>query len=127
MGHLFGVQASARAPLFLITAAVAMSVAACMCSIERKRGADIDARIVSSDWRGVVIEDGNGRRRRVPGEQISDIDHPGNVLMLIGAILGVSALAAMDSGESQQTAWRRRAQPSSGSASRLAERSPISV
>lgn len=81
----------------LLVCLLAISVSACTATIERKRKSDVHARIVGSDSRGLIIEDSDGVRRRVPGAEIEDIDHPGNVLMVVGMVFAGLALAAADS------------------------------
>jgi len=75
---------------------VALQVA-CTATIERRKSPDIDARIIGSDSRSLTVEGKNGRSVRVPGTDVVDIDHPGNVLIVVGAVFGALALAAAES------------------------------
>ena len=79
-----------------ISGLVALQVA-CTATIERRKSPDIDARIIGSDSRSLTVEGKNGRSVRVPGTDVVDIDHPGNVLIVVGAVFGALALAAADS------------------------------
>ena len=79
-----------------ISGLVALQVA-CTATIERRKSPDIDARIIGSDSRSLTVEGKNGRSVRVPGTDVVDIDHPGNVLIVLGAVFGALALAAADS------------------------------
>ena len=69
----------------------------CTASIERRRGPDVDARIVGSDRDGIVIETQAGRRARISGSEIKKIDHPGNVLMTVGAVVAGLAILSAES------------------------------
>jgi hypothetical protein len=79
---------------------VAVSSSACTATLYRRGMPELDGVTVeSSDQSSVVIRK-NGVLYRVPGEQISEIDHPGNVLVLLGGLtaalgagLGVARLA----------------------------------
>ncbi|MBI3185947.1 MAG: hypothetical protein HYZ28_27745 [Myxococcales bacterium] len=65
----------------------------------------VEAVIEDSDEEGIYVRTGS-QRFFIPGEQVDDIDHPGNVLMVIGgAALGAATLgviiAASDPSERQ--------------------------
>lgn len=61
----------------------------CTATVQRHRLRSVDALIESSDADGLNVRI-HGGRYRIPAEQIDDIDHPGNVLMVVG--LATSAL-----------------------------------
>jgi hypothetical protein len=67
-------------------------------TIVRTDGPDNEAEIVSSDAGAVYVRGHNGRIYRIGRESISDIDHPGNVEILVGSILlGILALGLSES------------------------------
>ena len=82
-------------------AAVALITLACFggcastATIERTDGPDNEARLVGSDAGAVYVRARSGQTYRIGRESISDIDHPGNVEILIGGLMigFVSALA----------------------------------
>jgi hypothetical protein len=82
----------------------------CIASIERRRGPDAEARIAGSDRGGVVVETDRGQRRRISGSEIKEIDHPGNVLMTVGAVLAGSRCCQRSHGTrttgQRQMGWR---------------------
>ena len=53
--------------------------------ITRKNGTD-EGRIVRSTSTSVIVDTGAGERS-IPRDQITDVDHPGNVVAVIGAVL----------------------------------------
>jgi hypothetical protein len=80
-----------------IACIAAMATAAGACSttatISRRHGPAYEAEIVGSDADTLRLENGDGQALLVPREDVVDIDHPGNVLMTIGAvILGVGTI-----------------------------------
>jgi hypothetical protein len=84
---------------------VAISLAGCSttATIHRVNGPAYEAKILQSDPTSLDVQGDDGRPYRVPREQISDIDHPGNVLATVGAaLLGfaglISYVAATDTG-----------------------------
>ena len=77
--------------------AVAISLAGCSttATIHRVNGPAYEATILRSDPTSLEIQGDDGRPYRVPREQVSDIDHPGNVLATVGAVLmGIAGLTA---------------------------------
>lgn len=76
---------------------LASGAAACTATIERRHLPEIEARIVSSDRDSVVIEE-DGKLFRVAGSDITDIDHPGSALVVVGVVVGGLALLMADSG-----------------------------
>jgi hypothetical protein len=78
----------------LVAAVVIVCFGACSstATIVRTDGPDSEAEIVSSDARAIYVRGHNGQTYRIGRESISDIDHPGNVEMIIGgALLGFLA------------------------------------
>ncbi len=67
---------------------------AATATIARRDGPDTEARIEHSDAGAVYVRARNGGIYRIPGEQISFIDHPGNVEILVGGIVA-SMIAAL--------------------------------
>lgn len=65
----------------------------CTATIERVRQPNLEARIVRSDEGAVFVVSDSRDVYRVPAETIADIDHPGNVLMVVGA--GLAVVTAM--------------------------------
>jgi hypothetical protein len=84
---------------------VAISLAGCSttATIHRVSGPAYEAKILQSDATSLDVQGDDGRPYRVPREQVSDIDHPGNVLATVGAaLLGfaglISYVAATENG-----------------------------
>ena len=94
---LVSVRASRTQRVLPTLLTVVVAISGCTASIERRRAPDIDARIVGSDRSGIVVETDRGERRRIPGSEIKEIDHPGNVLMTVGAIFAGLALLSAES------------------------------
>ena len=68
----------------------------CTATIHRRGKPEVDGRIVSSDRRSVTVEI-DERRFRVPGEDIKEIDHPGNTVLIAGVVVGGFALLMAES------------------------------
>jgi hypothetical protein len=66
------------------------SIVACGCSttatIHRLNGPDYEATIVDSDASALRLRGGDQRTYAVKRGEVFDIDHPGNVVMTVGAI-----------------------------------------
>jgi hypothetical protein len=76
---------------------VSLSLAACSTTstIHRAYGPAYEAEIVDSDANRLRVLGDDGRIHEVPREEVTDIDHPGNVLFTVGAVLvGVAAIVA---------------------------------
>src|SRR5512140_2119921 len=76
--------------------AVAVLVAFTGCStsatIGRNFGPEYEGQIVASDATSLRVRDGAGYEAVIVREDVTDIDHPGNVLFTIGAVVaGMSA------------------------------------
>lgn len=56
-------------------------------TIQRTDGPDNEARIVTSDAGAVYVAGRNGQIYRIGRESVSEIDHPGNVEILIGSLV----------------------------------------
>jgi hypothetical protein len=80
-------------PIWLL---ILLSLAGCTATIERRGKPEVEGRIISSDRRFVVVEV-DERRYRVPGNEIKDIDHPGNGLLVAGVVFGGLALLMAES------------------------------
>jgi hypothetical protein len=80
-------------------------------SFSRQSGPAFDAEILGSDARSLHVRDEDGREFLVPREDVADIDHPGNVLGTIGAVLMAMSVpwfvAALNSErpQSHQSEW----------------------
>lgn len=55
-------------------------------SIKRHDGRDIEGKIVGGDVANVYVRTAGGKPLPVPRESITDVDHPGNVLAIIGVV-----------------------------------------
>ncbi len=76
---------------------VAISLAGCSttATIHRVNGPAYEATIAQSEPTSLDVFGDDGRPYRVPREQVSEIDHPGNVLATVGAVLlGLAGLTA---------------------------------
>lgn len=74
---------------------VALSVGACSttATIHRAYGPAYEAEIVTSDPTALRVLGDDGRLHEVSRAEVTDIDHPGNVVLTVGAILaGLGAL-----------------------------------
>jgi hypothetical protein len=60
-------------------------------TVSRLSGPECEANILDSDAHSLRVRDSYGRELRVPAEDVADIDHPGNVRLLIG--LGLVAMS----------------------------------
>ena len=95
-------EATPRRPRRLVSA-VALITLGCFggcastATIERTDGPDNEARLVGSDAGAVYVRARSGQTYRIGRESISDIDHPGNVEILIGGLLlGLVTTIAVD-------------------------------
>jgi len=68
---------------------LAASVGSCgtTATVETAIGKSFEGEIVGGDQREVIIEFASGRRRAIDRQDITDVDHPGNVAATIGTIL----------------------------------------
>lgn len=82
----------------LVAAALcALLTSACSttATISRNRGPAYEAKITRSEPDALYVLGDDGREYRVPAEEVREIDHPGNVLALLGGIsLGIALLVA---------------------------------
>ena len=61
-------------------------------TIHRWGAPALEAEIVDADAAKVYVSDGTGRRYRVARKDVADVDHPGNVLLMVGvAVLALGA------------------------------------
>jgi hypothetical protein len=76
-----------------LAGALCLSASGCTATLQRRGAPRIEAVIESSDEQGLQVRVKN-RSYRVAGEQLEDIDHPGNVLMVLGGVaLGMAAFS----------------------------------
>jgi hypothetical protein len=77
---------------------VALSVGACSTTstIHRVYGPAYEAEIVDSDASALRVLGDDGRLHAVSRPEVTDVDHPGNVLVTVGAVLvGIAAIATL--------------------------------
>ena len=74
---------------------VAIALAGCSttATIHRVNGPAYEAKILRSDPTSLVVQGDDGRPYRVPCQQVSDIDHPGNVMATVRCAASGSATA----------------------------------
>ena len=88
-------RGKALVPVALVTL-LCFGGCASTATIARTDAPDNEAEIEHSDADALHLFGRNGRIYRIPRESIAAIDHPGNVEILVGAILlGVFAIAAI--------------------------------
>jgi hypothetical protein len=85
-----------RAPSALV-ALVVLAGFGCAntATIARTDGPDNEAFIERSDSQALYVRGSNGQIYRLARRSVGEIDHPGNVLLTIGAVLGVSLGVAL--------------------------------
>src|SRR5436190_22598247 len=68
---------------------VLLSFTACSttATVQRSNGPAYEATIINSDSGAVYVRAEDGLTYRVPRAEVVDIDHPGNVLLAVGASL----------------------------------------
>jgi hypothetical protein len=95
-----------RLPAAVAIATLLSAGCASSATILRPDGPPIEATITDSDESNLYVQDQNGNLLRIGGQyNVSEIDHPGNVVFAIGLpylAVGVGLLAAMKSAESGQ-------------------------
>jgi hypothetical protein len=77
---------------------VALSAGACSTTstIHRAYGPAYEAEIVDSDASTLRVLGDDGRLHAVSRAEVTDVDHPGNVLVTVGAVLlGIAAVATL--------------------------------
>jgi hypothetical protein len=77
---------------------VALSVGGCSttATIHRVYGPAYEAEIADSDGSALRVLGDDGRLYPVSREEVTDIDHPGNVVLTVGAVLvGIAALVSL--------------------------------
>lgn len=95
-------RAPSGSPVRLITSALVVSaLVGCGSSagIRRTDGNIVEAKIVGSDPDGLQLEGASGQTYRMDGRTVVDIDHPGNVAMVAGALLLAEFASLMTSGD----------------------------
>ncbi len=76
-------------------AVVALSLVGCSATVHRIGQPNLEAEIHHGDSEALWVFDDSGKLHKVPGETIGEIDHPGNVLAIIGGVLLGSTLMAL--------------------------------
>ena len=77
---------------------VSMSLGACSttATIHRVYGPSYEAEIADSDASALRVLGDDGRLHAVPRAEVTDVDHPGNVVLTVGAVLtAIGALVAI--------------------------------
>ena len=86
-------------PVFRKTVAALVLCVFAGCSttatISQVSGPDFEVRILDSDSKALHVRDEDGREYPIPGEYVTDIDHPGNVNLLIGLGLVATSIPLM--------------------------------
>ncbi len=78
-------------PLGVAALAAALATGCTSATIQLEDGPPIDGEIVRSDARQLVVRTGQGDIE-IERSRIADIDHPGNVAMVVGGVmLGISS------------------------------------
>ena len=88
-----------KSPHLQLTAGLLLASAACAgrAVIAKRGGERLVARIDSSQEESLLLIQRNGKSLRVERAAICDIDHPGNVVAIVGgAILGLGVAAIVD-------------------------------
>jgi hypothetical protein len=77
-------------PIKLAVLASAVGVAACSttATVHRRGGGTEDVEILNRRPTALVVEG----QREIPLDDVADIDHPGNVVAIVGSVLFASAL-----------------------------------
>ena len=91
-----------------LTVAAGLALAGAGCSttatIHRSNGPCLESRIVDGDPGALFVQSENGLVYRVDRRTVGDIDHPGNVHLIVGALsLAASAFALGASFDNDQT------------------------
>ena len=69
------------------TCCILLSACSHEANISRRNGIYVTGRITHSDKDALYIRLADGRSQIVPGDQITDIDHPGTFQQILGAVL----------------------------------------
>jgi hypothetical protein len=77
-----------RSPTLASVLALTLSCST-TATIQRVDGPDNEATIEHSDGHALYVRGSNGQLYRIPRRSVGEIDHPGNVNLIIGAALGV--------------------------------------
>jgi hypothetical protein len=94
-------------PIVAWSTAVSFAACASTATIQRFDGPDTEAEIERSDQDAVYVRGSNGQLYRLERGKAGDIDHPGNVNMVVGAaLLSLGALSLLSNDE--QVSRRQR-------------------
>ena len=77
-------------------------------TFQRSGGLSLEGEIVHGDSTAVYAKGGNGLIYRVERSSLYDIDHPGNVHMLVGAVCLAMSVAGLVSGQFASSEYERR-------------------
>jgi hypothetical protein len=90
------------------SAAISLGGCSTTATIHRANGPAYEAKILRSDPTSLDVQGDDERPYRVPCEQVSEIDHPGNVIATVGAaLMGIAGLAAWSIATERSQADRR--------------------
>ena len=81
------ITARMTARILASTVVIAFSGCATTATIGRTDGPDSEAEIIRSNEEALFVRGSNGQIYRLERSTVSDIDHPGNVVMVVGASL----------------------------------------
>src|SRR5262245_17058192 len=85
-----------------VLGAVALVALGCSttATVTRRHGAELEGTIWGGTPYDVVVKTEDGRYEEIPRDDISDIDHPGNVHALIGALaVGLGGIMLLEQSE----------------------------
>jgi len=89
-----------KAPSFVAAlAALALLTSGCAATLQRGSGPAIEGVLTDADATYLYIRSDSGAVYRVPRTEVSDIDHPGNVLATIGAVFLTMSVIFLADGE----------------------------
>lgn len=92
----------------LVAVGVLVALPGCWtATISCNDGSALEARITGSDDSSLRVRDRDGADLVIPGNDVQEIDHPGNVLLAVGAIVLLSSLPMTIDGDRETSdGWR---------------------
>ncbi len=99
---------SAVACVSLACYVLASGACSSTATFQRSGGLSLEGEIVHGDSTAVYAKGGNGLVYRVERSSLYDIDHPGNVHMLVGAVCLAMSVAGLVSGQFASSEYERR-------------------